>query len=86
MKYHSYILFEDYLHYFKIVSIEKFSVQTLNQRALISGRALVSAEIDLSKYNYAPDCPTDLNIEVVFNYDLLEDEVCTNLEIPKFEY
>lgn len=74
------------MHYFNIESIEEYSVQILNQRALIFGRALVSAEIDLSKYNFDPDCPTELSIEVVFNYDLLEDEVCTNLEIPKFEY
>lgn len=74
------------MHYFKIESIEEYDVQILNQRALIAGRALVSAELDLSKYSLDPDYPTDFGIEIVFNYDLLEDEICTNLEIPKFEY
>jgi hypothetical protein len=73
-------------HYFDIASCEEIKVEVLNQRALISGIFYCIADFDLSKYNFNPECPEQLTITVEFNYDLLEDEQCDNLEITNIEY
>lgn len=68
-------------HYFDIDFCEDIKVEILNQRALISGTFYCIADFDLSKYNFDPECPEQLTITVEFNYDLLEDEQCDNLEM-----
>jgi len=73
-------------HFFEIESVMDYGIQVLNQRALIFGKAHAYAEIDLSKRDFDPGCPTELNLEFDFNYDLLEDEECSNLEISEFGY
>jgi len=73
-------------HFFDIISCDGYNVEVLNQRALIFGIATISAELDLSKYNFDPECPEQLTITVEFNYDLLENEQCSNLEITNIEF
>jgi hypothetical protein len=68
-------------HYFDIDFCEDIKVEVLNQRALISGTFYCIADFDLSKYNFNPEYPEQLTITVEFNYDLLEDEQCDNLEM-----
>jgi len=74
------------LHYFDIDFCENIKVEVLNQRILISGTFYCIADFDLSQYDYDPECPEQLIITVEFNYDLLEDEQCDNLEITAIEY
>lgn len=73
-------------HYFDIDFCEDIKVKVLNQRALISGTFYCIADFDLSKYNFDPECPEQLIVTVEFNYDLLEDEQCDNLEMTSIEY
>jgi hypothetical protein len=68
-------------HYFDINFCEDIKVEVLNQRALISGTFYCIADFDLSKYNFDIGSPEQLTITVEFNYDLLEDEQCDNLEM-----
>lgn len=73
-------------HYFDIDFCKDIKVEVLNQRALISGVFYCIADFDLSKCNFDPECPEQLTVAVEFNYDLLEDEQCNNLEITAIEY
>lgn len=73
-------------HYFDIDSCEDIKVKILSQRALISGVFYCIADFDLSKYNFDPECPEQLTVTVEFNYDLLEDEQCDNLEITNIDF
>lgn len=73
-------------HYFDIDFCEDIKIKILNQRALISGTFYCVADFNLSKYNFDPECPEQLIVTVEFNYDLLEDEQCDDLEITAIEY
>jgi hypothetical protein len=73
-------------HYFDIDFCEDIKVEVLNQRALVYGTFYCIADFDLSKYNFDPECPEQLIVTVEFNYDLLEDEQCDNMEITAIEY
>lgn len=71
--------------FFEIENCEEIKINILAQRALISGIANLSADLDLSQYDYRDDAPESLIVSIRFNYDLLHDEICSYLEISDID-